>query len=83
MAHSHDGVYLAVCFPSSIHLWKAFPLIHLSEYRRSAPSLLEHGHNQADAVQSLLRAQGWQQVQSRLDEAGIRRCTGACTPGMK
>ncbi len=45
--------------------------------------LLEHGHNQADAVQSLLRAQGWQQVQSRLDEAGIRRCTGACTPGVK
>jgi len=45
--------------------------------------LLEHGHYQADAVQSLLRAQGWQQVQSRLDEAGIRRCTGACTPGVK
>ncbi len=45
--------------------------------------LLEHGHHQADAVQSLLRAQGWQQVQSRLDEAGIRRCTGACTPGVK
>jgi release factor glutamine methyltransferase len=45
--------------------------------------LLEHGHDQADAVQSLLRAKGWQQVQSRLDEAGIRRCTGACTPGVK
>ena len=45
--------------------------------------LLEHGHNQADAVQTLLRSHGWQQVQSRLDEAGIRRCTGACTPGMK
>jgi len=45
--------------------------------------LLEHGHDQADAVQTLLRDQGWQQVQSRLDEAGIRRCTGACTPGMK
>jgi release factor glutamine methyltransferase len=45
--------------------------------------LLEHGHAQADAVQTLMRAQGWQQVQSRLDEAGIRRCTGACTPGVK
>ena len=45
--------------------------------------LLEHGHDQADAVQTLMRAQGWQQVQSRLDEAGIRRCTGACTPGVK
>jgi release factor glutamine methyltransferase len=45
--------------------------------------LLEHGHDQADAVQTLLRTQGWQQVQSRLDEAGIRRCTGAGTPGVK
>ena len=45
--------------------------------------LLEHGHDQADAVQTLLRSHGWQQVQSRLDEAGIRRCTGACTPGVK
>ena len=45
--------------------------------------LLEHGHNQADAVPTLLRSHGWQQVQSRLDEAGIRRCTGACTRVMK
>ena len=45
--------------------------------------LLEHGHDQADAVQTLMREQGWQQVQSRLDEAGIRRCTGAGTPGVK
>jgi release factor glutamine methyltransferase len=45
--------------------------------------LLEHGHDQADAVQTLMRAQGWQQVQSRLDEAGIRRCTGAGTSGVK
>ena len=45
--------------------------------------LLEHGQDQADEVQTLLRSQGWQQVQSRLDEAGIRRCTGACTPGVK
>jgi release factor glutamine methyltransferase len=45
--------------------------------------LLEHGHDQADAVQTLLRSHGWQQGQSRLDEAGIRRCTGACTPGVK
>ncbi len=45
--------------------------------------LLEHGHDQADAVQALLHARGWQQVQSRLDEAGIRRCTGACTARVK
>ena len=45
--------------------------------------LMEHGHDQADAVQALLHARGWQQVQSRLDEAGIRRCTGACTARVK
>ena len=45
--------------------------------------LLEHGHDQADAVQTLLRSHDWQPVQSRLDEAGIRRCTGACTPRVK
>lgn len=45
IAHSHDGVYLAVCFPSSIHLWKSFPLIHLSSHTRSEASIREHGHN--------------------------------------
>ncbi|MBM3387767.1 MAG: peptide chain release factor N(5)-glutamine methyltransferase, partial [Betaproteobacteria bacterium] len=40
--------------------------------------LLEHGHDQATAVQALLtQAGGWQAVQSRCDLAGIARCTGA------
>ena len=38
--------------------------------------LLEHGHDQADAVQALLRSQGFVQVQSRNDLASIARCTG-------
>jgi len=38
--------------------------------------LLEHGWNQADAVQALLRQAGFVQVQSRLDLAGVARCTG-------
>jgi len=38
--------------------------------------LLEHGWNQADAVQTLLRQAGFAQVQSRFDLAGIARCTG-------
>lgn len=38
--------------------------------------LLEHGWDQADAVQALLRAAGFAQVQSRHDLAGIARCTG-------
>jgi len=40
--------------------------------------LLEHGHEQAQAVQALFaRAGGWQAVQSHGDLAGIARCTGA------
>ncbi|WP_291923844.1 peptide chain release factor N(5)-glutamine methyltransferase [Limnohabitans sp.] len=40
--------------------------------------LLEHGWDQAAAVQSLLQAAGFAQVQSRQDLAGIQRCTGGC-----
>jgi release factor glutamine methyltransferase len=42
--------------------------------------LLEHGHDQADAVAALLRAAGWQAVSHREDLAGHRRCTGAHRP---
>lgn len=38
--------------------------------------LLEHGHDQAEAVTHLLRKQGFVNVQSRKDLAGIARCTG-------
>jgi len=38
--------------------------------------LLEHGHDQADAVRRLLQARGFDQVQTRADLAGIPRCSG-------
>ena len=38
--------------------------------------LLEHGYNQSAQVHGLLDAQGFGQVQSRHDLAGIARCTG-------
>lgn len=38
--------------------------------------LLEHGYNQADAVQSLLRDAGFVAVTGRTDLAGITRCSG-------
>lgn len=38
--------------------------------------LLEHGHDQAEAVRALLAVQGFAQVQSRNDLAGIPRCSG-------
>lgn len=42
--------------------------------------LLEHGHDQASAVQALMRQRGFAQVQSRQDLAGIERCTGGQWP---
>jgi release factor glutamine methyltransferase len=38
--------------------------------------LLEHGYDQALAVQTLMRQRGFEAVQSRNDLAGIERCTG-------
>lgn len=38
--------------------------------------LLEHGYDQADRVRGLLMQRGFSQVQSRLDLAGIERCSG-------
>jgi release factor glutamine methyltransferase len=42
--------------------------------------LLEHGHDQAAAVRSLLAAQGFAAVQTRTDLGGLPRCTGAFWP---
>lgn len=38
--------------------------------------LVEHGYDQADAVQSLLRAHGFGAIATRTDLAGLSRCTG-------
>jgi release factor glutamine methyltransferase len=45
--------------------------------------LLEHGHDQSNAVQDLLRQAGFEEVQSRPDLAGIPRCTGGRWPSVK
>lgn len=45
--------------------------------------LLEHGFDQAPAVQELLSQTGFAQVQSRKDLAGIDRCTGGQWPEVK
>ena len=42
--------------------------------------LLEHGHDQADAVQSMLRQQGFEAIETRHDLAGLSRCTGGRRP---
>jgi release factor glutamine methyltransferase len=43
--------------------------------------LLEHGHDQADAVAALLAAAGFETIDHRSDLAGHRRCTGGRWPG--
>ena len=45
--------------------------------------LLEHGWDQAEAVQALLHTAGYTQVQSRKDLAGIARCSGGRRPTVK
>jgi release factor glutamine methyltransferase len=45
--------------------------------------LLEHGFDQAVALQDLLIQAGFTQVQSRVDLAGIKRCSGGQWPEVK
>jgi release factor glutamine methyltransferase len=45
--------------------------------------VLEHGHDQAPAVQDLLRQTGFAEVSSRTDLAGIARCTGGRWPAAR
>ena len=58
------------------HIISAAPL-HLQP---GAWLLLEHGYEQAAAVQALLRTAGFAQVQTRHDLAGQPRCTGGQLP---
>lgn len=44
--------------------------------------LLEHGFDQAEPVQALLQAAGFEAVQSRADLAGLPRCTGGRWPAL-
>ena len=45
--------------------------------RQAGWLLLEHGHDQGEAVRALLLQHGFTQVESRRDLAGHWRCTGA------
>lgn len=45
--------------------------------------LLEHGYDQAAAVRGLLEKQGFANIQSRTDLAGIERCSGGQWPTVK
>jgi release factor glutamine methyltransferase len=45
--------------------------------------LLEHGHEQAEAVRRLLADAGFEAVQTRADLAGRPRCSGARRPASR
>ncbi len=45
--------------------------------------LLEHGYDQAAPVRELFRANGYGNIESRRDLAGIERVTGGTSPGVK
>ncbi len=45
--------------------------------------LLEHGHEQGEAVRSLLAGAGFEAVQTRADLAGLPRCSGARLPAAR
>jgi release factor glutamine methyltransferase len=45
--------------------------------------LLEHGHEQADAVRGLLAGAGFEAAQTRADLAGRPRCTGGRRPAVR
>jgi release factor glutamine methyltransferase len=51
--------------------------------RPGAWLLLEHGHDQASAVQAFLTQQGFELPETRLDLANLPRCTGARWPAAK
>ena len=58
--------------------------LYLDLIRWSRPQgwlLLEHGYDQAEAVCLLLAQHGFSEVQSRVDLAGITRCSGGRWPG--
>lgn len=52
---------------------------HAPQYlQRGSWLLLEHGWDQAQAVQKLLSHAGFSNIQTRQDLAGVDRCTGGC-----
>jgi len=64
---------------------------HIEKLVESAPGILvyggwlliEHGYDQAAPVRELFRANGYGNIESRRDLAGIERVTGGTSPGVK
>ena len=75
-ALAHEPPTALVSGPKGLDDLQTIATQAMAHLKPGAWLLLEHGYDQAQAVCALLRGQGYGQVQSRNDLAGIERCTG-------
>ncbi len=73
---AHEPLLALTSGPDGLDAIRTIVTGAIRHLRSGAWLLLEHGHDQADAVQALLRQAGFEAVDSRRDLAGHRRCTG-------
>ena len=75
-ALAHEPSTALVSGPKGLDDLQTIATQAMAHLKPGAWLLLEHGYDQAQAVCALLRGQGYGQVQSRNDLAGIARCSG-------
>ena len=75
-ALAHEPQTALVSGPNGLDDLQTISTQAMAHLKPGAWLLLEHGYDQAQAVCALLRGQGYGQVQSRNDLAGIARCSG-------
>ena len=75
-ALAHEPSTALVSGPKGLDDLQTIATQAMAHLKPGAWLLLEHGYDQAQAVCALLRRQGYGQVQSRNDLAGIARCSG-------
>ncbi len=76
----HEPLLALTSGPDGLDALAHLALHSLKRLRPGGWLLMEHGHTQAEAVQSLLSQAGYAQVQTRPDLAGRPRCTGGQRP---
>ena len=75
-ALAHEPPTALVSGPKGLDDLQTIATQAMAHLKPGAWLLLEHGYDQAQAVCALLRGQGYGQVQSRNDLAGIAHCSG-------
>lgn len=74
----HEPITALVSGPDGLHDLRQIIAGAPTHLRPGGWLLLEHGHDQAEAVAACLTAAGFTAVSHRQDLAGHRRCTGGC-----